>query len=157
MGYSKDYIAQEKASLLDWVASGQMIKAYCREEGTPCFRTVYYWLEADAEFADSMRQAKIVGYDALAQEALEIADDCEMDREAVQKAKLQVHTRLQLLARWDSGRYGDRLTLDGHLTGEGLSNEAAMRQIVALLTKARERQLARLDPDNRLTDSEALN
>jgi hypothetical protein len=67
-----------------------------------------------------------MGFDAIAEEALEIADDGSNDwmerrrkdgsteevvnSEHVQRSKLRIETRLKLLAKWSPKRYGDKQT-----------------------------------------------
>lgn len=84
----------------------------------------YDWVKDDAEFAGRIARAREIGFDAIADEALEIADDATNDwmkrqrqdgmdddvlnSEHVQRSKLRIDTRLKLLAKWDPKRYGDK-------------------------------------------------
>lgn len=135
-------------ALLTWVARGQTVVAFCKQPGTPCVRTIYNWLDKDLVFADEFRRAKAVGYDILAQQCLDIAD--HGGPEDVAHRKLRIWTRLQLLARWDSARYGDKIMVGGD-GGQPirLTDDAAMSEIMRLLATAKARQLR--DPHNRLT------
>ena len=87
----------------------------------------YRLMEADPDIAGRFARARIGGFDALAEEAIEIADDGRNDwetreredgteyqalnHEHVQRSKLRVQTRLDLLARWDPKRYGNATTV----------------------------------------------
>jgi hypothetical protein len=119
-----------------WIASGRTLRAFCRQDGAPNASAVYDWIDADPEFAQRFARAREVGFDAIAQEALAIADTPqigetvtiergELDEEGDEgdtiktvredmlgHRKLQVWTRLQLLARWDPKRYGERQQLE---------------------------------------------
>ena len=68
--------------------------------------------------------ARDEGFDAIAADCLDIADDKSGDvkivggednpievcnTEFVQRAKLRIETRLKLLAKWDPKRYGDKV------------------------------------------------
>lgn len=90
----------------------------------PAWRTVYDWTEANPDFAAAIARARIAGYDAIAHEALEIADTPMKGVETTTKAngdteekwgdmlghrKLQIETRLKLLSKWDPKRYGDKI------------------------------------------------
>lgn len=91
-------------------------------------------MEADAEIAGRFARARIDGFDALAEEAIEIADDGRNDwetreredgteyqalnHEHVSRSKLRVQTRLDLLARWDPKRYGNATTIK-HADADG--------------------------------------
>lgn len=85
--------------------------------------TVYDWRREDEAFAERIARAREVGFDAIADDCLAIADDKSRDvklvgregeeyevcnTEFVQRAKLRIETRLKLLAKWDPKRYGDR-------------------------------------------------
>ena len=114
------------------IADGMPLRVICRQEGMPAWRTVYQWIEADPEFAARMEKARLLGYDAIAEEALEIADDGRndwMEREGddgdgyklngehVQRSKLRIETRLKLLAKWHPKKYGEKVTQEH--TGPG--------------------------------------
>lgn len=110
--------------LLTGLSEGVPLGRLCRRHGlNRC--TVYKWMK-DEDFAAQMAWARAIGFDAIAEEALEIADDWSDDelqeaegtsREARRKANVQNHaavararlridTRLRLLGRWDPKRYG---------------------------------------------------
>lgn len=115
--------------LLDWIASGQTLRAFCRQEGKPAWRTVYDWLAADEDLAARIARARDIGADAIAEEALSIADTPQagvittVDEDGTKTVtedmlghrKLQVDTRLKLLAKWNPKKYGDKVdhTLGG--------------------------------------------
>ncbi len=109
--------------ILNWIAEGKTLRSFCRQPGTPGWRTVYHWLEDDAEFSARFAKARDMGYDAISEEALEIADTPQEGIETVKKGdkvveerradmlghrKLQIWTRLQLLAKWNPKKYGAR-------------------------------------------------
>ena len=109
--------------LVDWIASGQTLRAFCREPGKPAWRTVYDWIEADPELAARIARARDLGADAIAEEALAIADTpmegvtLTTDEKGTKETrgdmlghrKLQVETRLKLLAKWNPKKYGDKI------------------------------------------------
>lgn len=122
--------------VLEWIAQGKTLRSFCRRKGTPGWRTVYDWRDAYPEFAKRLQAAREVGYDAIAEDALAIADrpkkgitietgpdgTKEIRKDMLGHRKLQVWTRLQLLAKW-SRRYGERTehTINGpvHLELKG--------------------------------------
>lgn len=114
------------------IALGEPLRQICRESGFPSYGAIYDWLEVQPEFASRFAHARARGFDAIADEALEIADDATndymlrrragdedgeggkvLDAEHVQRSKLRIETRLKLLAKWDPKRYGERTTLAG--------------------------------------------
>lgn len=103
---------------------GIPLRAICREEGMPTFFTVYDWMERDSEFDKRIAHAREIGWESIAQECIEIAHDERHDyaltkrgpvfREThVQRAKLQIETRLKLLSKWLPKRYGDKIEVNG--------------------------------------------
>lgn len=115
------------------LAEGVPLAEICRTEGMPAVRTVSGWKEAHPDFAAAFARAREEGFDAIAAECLEIADDARndfidkkaaegdeaavgakaFDSEHVQRSKLRIETRLKLLAKWDPKRYGEKLALGG--------------------------------------------
>jgi hypothetical protein len=106
------------------VADGKPLRQLCRDHGIGK-STWYDWMEDDEVLAGRFARARLEGFDAIAEEALRIADTpiegeiVTVDGEKVTKRtedmlghrKLQVETRLKLLAKWDPKRYGDKQLL----------------------------------------------
>lgn len=124
MGRPPTPVPQDVAdAIVDWVSNGKTLRDFCRIEGNPAFRTVYDWLEKDKEFAARFAHARETGHDVIAEECLAIMDDgsndwlktergLQVNVEAVQRSKLRVWGRLQLLAKWSPRKYGDALKLE---------------------------------------------
>ena len=100
----------------------------------PAWRTVYDWMYKDEALGDkgvglsaAIARARDIGYDAIAEECLYIADNVRLGqeetfddegskvtiRDMLGHRKLQIETRLKLLAKWNPKKYGDRTTLAG--------------------------------------------
>lgn len=94
----------------------------------PGVQTVYDWMEAHPAFAVSFARARARGFDAIAADTLAIADTPVEGEETTEKPdgsvekkrgdmlghrKLQIETRLKLLAKWDPKRYGEKLAVGG--------------------------------------------
>ena len=108
------------------LSEGEPLRAICRDEHMPAWRTVYDWIMEDELFATRIARARELGFDAIAEEALAIANapmigeetEDDGDRVKVKRAdmlghrKLQIETRLKLLAKWSPKKYGDRVELD---------------------------------------------
>ena len=102
------------------ISKGETLAAICRTPGYPATRTFYDWVEGDEELSARFARARKVGFDAIAEEALDIADGDPgttptgtVDGAEVMNRKLRIETRLKLLAKWDPKRYGDKLELAG--------------------------------------------
>ena len=103
------------------LSQGEPLRQICRDERMPAWQTVYGWKAAHEEFSKRIAHAREAGFDAIAEECLEIADETAFDTvigengdransEWISRSKLRVETRLKLLAKWDPKRYGDKVT-----------------------------------------------
>lgn len=105
------------------LSEGEPLAKICRDDHMPAVRTVSHWKEAHPSFLADFARAREEGADALAVEALDIADDGRrdytqnsdgrdvVDYDHIQRSKLRVDTRLKLLAKWFPARYGDKVQL----------------------------------------------
>lgn len=127
------------------------LASFCRKAGTPSVQTIYGWLDDDPALAEMFSKAKAIGYDAMAQQCLEIADDG--DDANVRHRKLRIWTRLQLLARWDTARYGDKVHLVGgvhHQHQHNMSDDEITSEVMQLLAEARQKQIEAAEKESRL-------
>jgi hypothetical protein len=112
------------------ISEGMPLRKFCRENNI-AWRTFYDWVEANADFAARVAKAREIGYDALAEDTREIADtpllgtiktykasgDVETKEEdMLGHRKLQIETRLKLLACWSPKKYGTKVTHAGDPT-----------------------------------------
>jgi hypothetical protein len=108
--------------ICDWIAHGKTLRSYCRLKGKPSWRTIYNWLDKDSEFSSRFTQVRMMGADAIAEEALELIDtppvltgsedSPKLDNAHVNWMRNRADLRLKLLAKWFPQRYGDRVGLD---------------------------------------------
>ncbi len=141
--------------IIEGLCDGVPLRELCRQEGMPNWRTVYEWISADEEFAARIAHARDLGFDAIAEEILDIADDgtndwverkrkegridIVLDSEHVQRSKLRIETRLKLLAKWAPKKYGDKQIVDiGNKEGETLQVESKVvdPMVLAAVTEA---------------------
>lgn len=119
-----DYADTLEAQMVaDYVSDGMPLAAACRVLGIERRQTIYEHMDKSARFRDMMEKARADGYDVLAEQCLEIADDASLDtietrfgpkpdKEWVARSKLRVETRLKLLAKWHPKKYGDKLQVE---------------------------------------------
>jgi len=142
--------------IIEGLCDGVPLRELCRQDGMPNWRTVYEWISADEEFAARIAHARDLGFDAIAEEILDIADDgtndwverkrkdgstdVVLDSEHVQRSKLRIETRLKLLAKWSPKKYGDKQQVEvGNKEGEtfhvesNTDNAALMVQLAEAL------------------------
>jgi hypothetical protein len=93
----------------------------------PHWTVMYDWLAKDEDLSLRVARAREAGYDAMAEEALEIADTCQLGQTEVLDdkgskvtiedmlghRKLRIETRLKLLACWAPAKYGNKVQMGG--------------------------------------------
>ena len=124
--YDKDIARQ----MCEQLSEGIPLREICRQEGFPAWRTVYDWMMKDADLSTAIAHARDIGYDAMAEECLEIADNgsndwmerldadgipigYQVNGDHIQRSKLRIETRLKLLAKFNPKRYGDKIVHAG--------------------------------------------
>jgi hypothetical protein len=124
MGAKLSYTTEIADEICERIANGEPLRVICRDKKMPSWTTVYNWLNANEDFSKRFARARDLGEEALFQQCLDISDDERHDwlltkkgtitnEVAIGRAKLQVWTRLQLLAKWNPKKYGDRTTIAG--------------------------------------------
>jgi hypothetical protein len=110
------------------LADGQSLRAICREDWAPDFKTVFRWLQVRHGFRQQYAEARDIGLEQMADELLEIADDGSNDwiennhpdnpgykfnGEHFARSRLRVDTRKWVLSKLAPKRYGDKLQVTG--------------------------------------------
>jgi hypothetical protein len=128
MGRPSKYDPEIARIICEQLSEGIPLRQICREnDGFPAWRTVYDWMGRDEELSASIARARDIGYDAIAEECLLIADTPQFGQKQVMTdegtattiedmlghRKLQIETRLKLLAKFHPTKYGDKLGLHG--------------------------------------------
>jgi len=115
---------QIKDRLIAWLSEGNTLMDFCRVEVHPSFRTIYNWQAEDPVFDANIARARDIGHDAIAEESLQLADkeplavfdeagNKRFDPGSIAWRKMQIETRLKLLAKWNPKKYGDKTVLAG--------------------------------------------
>lgn len=139
--------------ILDRLSLGEPLAVICRDDDLPARSTVDAWAASDTGISSALARAREAGEEVLAAQCLEIANtpmegealemgiDPESGEEVVVKRKredmlghrkLQIETRLKLLAIWNPKKYGNRQTIE-HEVGN----------LADMLKEARERAAGR--------------
>lgn len=56
------------------LAKGEPLAVICRSEGMPSRQAIYDWRDQDDAIARRLKRAREIGFDVIAEQALEIAD-----------------------------------------------------------------------------------
>mgnify|MGYP006286044691 FL=1 len=140
---SYDPVVAEK--ICELLSEGVPLREICRMEGMPPWRNIYFWMARDEDLSAHIARAREMGYDNIAEECLDIADNSTndwMDREFrnahgkievervadtehIQRSKLRIETRLKLLAKWKPEKYGEKTIIAGDPNGAPIKTEEA--------------------------------
>lgn len=117
-GRPTEPVPQEIAdAIVEWIAEGKTLKSFCKQDGSPSYTTAWRWSKKDPELAERIACAREAGEDAIAEDCIEIIDTAT----DANLGKARVWTRLQLLAKWNPKKYGDKVDLN-HTGGIQLLN-----------------------------------
>jgi len=165
------YTEKLSEEICNRIKEGEPLRQICRDKGMPSWRTVYNWMKDNPDFASRIAHARPIGYDAIAEDTLRIADTPLLGEE-IEEAdgkvkvrrsdmlghrKLQIETRLKLLAKWSPSKYGDRTGIE--LTGANggpvqISDTERAARLAAIVAVAQQRaqqknQKAEIEPQER--------
>lgn len=105
------------------ISEGKPLREICRERGL-AWSTIYQWRDAHPTFDVAIARARDMGMDAILEDTLFIANTPVVGVTKTHKAdgsveakeedmlghrKLQIDTRLKLLAKWNPLKYGDKI------------------------------------------------
>lgn len=121
-------VPKDKAdSVLAWISEGKSLLSWSRLPGNVSPVAVYLWRDKDPEFASRYARAREIGYEVLEQQIHDIADspligeeteETEDGKVKIKRAdmlghrKLQIETRLKLLAIWNPAKYSERKQIE---------------------------------------------
>lgn len=130
-GRPSKYTPDLAAEMCERLGIGETLRSICRDDRMPHWTQVYEWLAKDPDLSLRVAHAREAGFDALAEEALEIANTPFLGQKKVYSSgedeesvtvteedmlghrKLQIETRLKLLACWNPKKYGNKVALGG--------------------------------------------
>jgi len=130
LGRPSKYSPELAAEIAQRLSTGEPLRKICRDEHMPHWTVMYDWLAKDKDLSLQVARAREAGYEALAEEALEIADERPEVNELIDKKtgevlsidlssayiswqKNRIETRLKLLACWSPAKYGNRTVVAG--------------------------------------------
>jgi hypothetical protein len=132
MGRGRPKIGEEKYSedliveICKRLSEGETLRKISTDNDIS-WRTVYDWMESKPGLRERIAIARDLGYDAIFEDTLRIADtpligeantvkhtvkgvETEVTKQdMLGHRKLQIWTRLQLLAKWNPKKYGDKV------------------------------------------------
>lgn len=118
-----DAVADEIVTRL---GRGEPLANICRDAHMPFLSTVYDWMETKEDFGGRIARAREAGEDHILAECMDIADKTQLGQvtkdtpkgtettkaDMIEHRKLRIYTRLQLLAKWNPKKFGDKIDLN---------------------------------------------
>jgi len=144
-GRPSTFSAEKASAICVRLSQGESLTAICKDEGMPSASTVLRWVGDNPEFSEQYATSRLIGYQMLAEQIVEIADTPEIGIETKIKddgarettegdmlghRRLRVDTRKWMLSKMLPKIYGDKLQTEvtGNLKHDhtvGLSAETA--------------------------------
>lgn len=127
MGRPSKYTQALSDEICERISNGETLTSICKSSPTMPERTVFYdWMETRPELTQRFARAREIGADAIAEEAFGISntpcggiiektgpDGTTITREdMLGHRRLQVETRLKLLAKWSPKKYGEKIDVE---------------------------------------------
>lgn len=132
MGRPTKYTPKLADEICQRLSDGEPLRQICRDDHMPAWQKIYEWMYKDAKLSGAIAHARDVGYDAIAEDCLKIADTIQIGTRRVYSSgaededsltvteedmlghrKLQIETRLKLLAKFNPKKYGDKVVVGG--------------------------------------------
>lgn len=136
--------------ILDRLADGERLRKICESEGMPSRGAVQHWVLTDHDgFASRYARACEIGWQLMAEDTLDIADDGRNDvfvdqagservnQDVVNRSRLRVDTRKWLLSKMLPKVYGDKLDLNhsGDLAVRAVPDDKLESRLADLIGK----------------------
>jgi hypothetical protein len=148
MSQRQPFTPEVAEEICDWIADGKTLRAWCRQDGKPSYKTVYRWVDDHVEFRVAMDLARRIGAHAIAEDSREYLSqlpprdkDGRIDPAWVSLQKARAYHDLQLLAKWHPREYGERVTQElvgkdgGPIQTQELSDFEKARRVAFLLAR----------------------
>ena len=126
-GRPSKYTPELAAEMCERLSNGEPLRQICRDDRMPHWTQMYEWIARDPDLSLRVAQAREAGYDAMAEELIEISDTLHFGETQVTgdknstttvadmlgHRKLRIETRLKLLACWNPAKYGNKVQVGG--------------------------------------------
>jgi len=140
MAQQSTYTPEDGETICAGLAEGRSLLSICEAMGIP-YSTAARWERDIPEHAANSARAREIGYRALSEECLRIADTPLIGEERTVKPdgsievregdmlghrRLQIDTRLRLLGKWAPKVFGDKLAVGGDADAPPIKTESTV-------------------------------
>jgi hypothetical protein len=118
MAFQSTFTEEKAEKICELLMLGHTLTKICKMEGMPSYVTVVNWMQKHEKFKEDYQFARNVGYDKMADDILDIADnnegdikeDGKVDWDNINRARLKVDTRKWLMSHALPKKYGAKIT-----------------------------------------------
>ena len=140
MAQQSTYTPEDGETICAGLAEGRSLLEITQAMGIP-YSTARSWEDTNPEHAANSARAREIGYRALSEECLRIADTPLIGEERTVKPdgsievregdmlghrRLQIDTRLRLLGKWAPKVFGDKLAVGGDADAPPIKTESTV-------------------------------
>lgn len=95
------------------ISSGESVKKISKRDDMPSEFTIYKWIGEHPEFSKQYAHARAAQVERYAEDIEAIADNVDVDSNAIAKARLQIDSRKWLLSKMIPKKYGEKIAIGG--------------------------------------------
>lgn len=128
-GRSSDYTESVAKEICKRLASGQTLRAICRDESMPSAPTVYAWLVNNESFLKLYRESRTIQADIWAEEVRDLPYECEAAGLDASYTRLKMDGNKWAASKGNPTKYGDRVEHAGAI--ETISPTAMLEAVGA--------------------------
>ena len=118
-------------AICERLANGESLRAICRDDQMPGRSACLSWASSQGhDFAGQYARARVIGYESVAEEIIEIADGCLEDD--IEQRKFRVDARKWYLSKMLPKIYGDKLTTESTATLNIKDDRGSLEHLLGL-------------------------
>lgn len=112
MARPSKYTVELADEICERIATGESLRAICRDIGMPSRVTVLRWLNSDDVFVAKCARARELGADALEEDMAEIENDTLSGKLDPAAARVVIASKQWRAAKHAPKKYGDKQTIE---------------------------------------------
>ena len=141
-GRPTDYTPEVAAAICVWLAGGQSLRAYCKQDGTPDLSTITRWIVKHDEFRKQYADAREAAGYAHGDEVREVVEMLRGGAVDPATAKAMMDGLKWSAERMASRAYGPKQTIDntssdGTMTPKGLDLSGVSTEALEAIVRAK--------------------
>lgn len=110
-GRPSDYTQDLADRICAELAQGKSLRTVCASDEMPALQTIFNWFKSKEGFVGQYARAKEEAADAYVEEMQDLADNVQVDKDAINKARLQIDTRKWVSSKLKPKKYGEKLDM----------------------------------------------